>query len=412
MSIQKEERSENVHSDFLSLLDFDRVIALLKEVAREWKDKALFHLRIGEDSLKTDDVDNITDLVGRLGGFRELDYIAAFAGDQLMLTADFSNGQIRFRSVETQVLNKFVNYWSRVRKKIRYRKDLVELATSIDGKRFILSCLDDQGGLSDIPKKPAKLDHSYAISRLESLGMKHILLRFASFLTNTQNEDGGWGVQPDSPSRVIPTAGAIMVLAPVSPEEIKNRDACLSKAAGFLVSKRKQDGTWEDDKRNIKLTTIISTIALLRIQRIEPSERRVPLFFQKCVSEIQVQKFDSVLARNLKEMDLLSKDDILQILKNVAFDIENEYAFLSWSSSIVTVTLLANLLLWVGVSPNDSRIRSIYGFLVRSRNIDGGWPLRIGEKSMLYPTILCLDALKAISFQEQSGDVRNRHQQS
>lgn len=402
MSIQKEEKSENAYSDFLSLLDFDRVIALLKEVAREWKDKALFHLRIGEDSLKTDNVDNITDLVGKLGGFRELDYIAAFAGDQFMLTADFSGGQIRFRSVETQVLNKLVNYWNRVCKKIGYRKDLVELATSIDGKRFILSCLDAQGGLSDIPGKPTKLDHSYVISMLESLGMKHILLRFASFLTNTQNEDGGWGAQPGFPSRVTPTAGAVMVLASVSPEEIKNRDACLSKAESFLISKRRQDGTWEDGKRHIMLPTIISTIALLRIQRIEPSERRVLPLFQKWLRSLQLQKFDSVLAKNLKEMDLLSKDDILSILKRVSFEIESEYAFLSWSSSIVTVTLLVKLLLWVGVTPNDSRIRSIYGFLVKSRNRDGGWPVTINNKSMLYPTILCLDALKAISFQEQS----------
>jgi len=403
MSVQKEEKFKNAYSDFLSLLDFDRVTALLEEVARELKDRVLFSTRVGEDSLTVDNVDNIKNLVERLGGFRELDYIAAFAGDQLMLTADFSSGQIKLRSVDAQVLNKFVNYWKRVCKKVGYRKDLVKLATSIDAKRFVLSCLNEEGGLGDIPRGPAKLDHSYAISILESLGMKHILLRFASFLTNTQNEDGGWGVQKGFPSRIIPTAGAITVLAVVSSEEIKNRDACLSKAVDFLVSKRRRDGTWEDGKRHIKLATMISTIALLKIQRIEPSERRVPPAFQKWVSEFQLQELDSILAKNLKEMGLLRNEDILSILKRVSFEIENEFAFLSWGFSIMPITLLVNLLLWAGVNPKDPRIRSIYDFLMKNRNRDGGWPSTIHRKSMLYPTILCLDALESITFEEQSG---------
>jgi len=344
-----------------------------------------------------EDLTDLRDMIEELGGFHELDYISVVVLDEFTVVMDFSRGQIRIESKELDLLNSLVGLWKLICTLIDISGYLASLAIPIEGKRFILFCLNEDGSLSETPDGIVTLNYAYMIPVLEQLEMDYIIKRFAEFLIKIQNSDGGWGPEPGLESQILPTAGAVLVLTTTSAKTILNRNESIRRGVNFLLSKQNKDGSWaEGEERG--MISAICYIALRKYEKYEEYEKLATKslpFIRKWISEFDPTKYDFIIIKALKEVNIIGNQDIKSIYERLWSKIV-DYDYFLRTANVITITFLINLLLEIGVNPQDPKLRSAIDLLIRRRNSDGGWPINKGERSNLYPTILSLATFKTL----------------
>ena len=385
----------------VSLLDFDRVIAVFRGIMSEWRDRVTTHLRVGEDSAALpEDVTHIRNIIERLGGFYELDYMAATVPNEFTVTADFSTGQFRFRSRSSELLTRLVESWERVRRELDISKDLLDLAIPREGKKFILSCVNEDGSLSESRGKAVTLHHAYVVPALKRLEMEPVARKFSDYLTRVQNKDGGWGFKPGDKSKILPTASASLVLMSVDSNIVSIRSESVKRGIDFLATRQNANGSWGSRSEEKGLASIIVVSVLRRSGEYDDLVTKSLAFIRKWLKKISLIDYDIIVLEILKEIAVIKSivdKAIKRRYEKLLASAEDYDAFLR-KANIVNITTLANLMLLSGINTEDSRFRSALDVLLRNRNInDWGWPLSQGGASELYPTILSLIVFKSIA---------------
>ena len=110
-----------------------------------------------------------------------------------------------------------------------------------------------------------------------------LILSKINVIINMQNEDGGWGTNPeDKISKSASTAMAIIAIEKCFCDKIEKKTSILSKAISFLINSQNNDGDWNDViERDAGFTVIrqsapycMSALALMKCKIIDDYYQR------------------------------------------------------------------------------------------------------------------------------------------
>lgn len=377
----------------LSLLDIDRVLGFYAEIVQKFKGVRIY-LRMDKGGFELKDVSaRARSMINRLGGFSELNYIEASA-DNFLITAEFSSGELKISSKNKRITGELSQLWGTYITKIptSSERNILRVSLLTEAKRFMLNCLKEDGRLSKSPEENIFLNHDYLVPKLKELGMGFIVNRYAEFLLNIQNVDGGWGSEPGLESAILPTASTALILITAGYwKEAKS-------AIDFILSRYQQNThMWPSPEELKPLTTALCALTLYRFygKRNKMIKDSVASVKKELIEKGGKSEDDYIAALLLKE----SKARIRKLLYNFHDhlpDQDEKGGFPKGMPDIITTVIAINVLLDVGVKKSDERIRGAINFLINSRSLNGGWPSEMNFNS-IYNTILTLLTLKRVN---------------
>lgn len=376
----------------LSLLDFDRLLELARELMEKGRNDVQTYLRVDREGIELPrNLANIRSMIKERGGFRELEYITLLQMNNFYVSGDFLKGELVIKCKKRSILQSIIEQWKTYRRLIKVSMDLLDIAISPETKRFVFSCLRKDGSLAETPEGSPRLDHVYVVTFLRKLGMKYVLDRFCDFLKEIQNSDGGWGLKPESKSEILPTASAILVLQTGGYNEEAKR------GIKFLLSKVKND-SWLHELKTPILSAAISALSLYRGGIRNGRLEKLTLYVKdRIVRSKEGIENDYFSATFVKQVGIDTSTIIRHLYKKIP-DQDESGGFPPENPRTTTTSVVINLLMDQGISIDDSRIQQGFNFLINSRNPDGGWPIKLNRQSELYSTILSALILKRLDY--------------
>jgi len=370
----------------LTLLDLNRVLDYILKLRQEWDDKLVVHMRIGGESILVPATTaNAYNVVNRLGGPDQIDYLTATVLGSFMFSADFGDGMLRLVARDENLLTMLSESWKRTSRGDELSPELVNVAVATEGKRFVLLCIDDSGRLRDFPGGQPILDEAYVASRLGRIGMKHILRRFCEWLVSSQYEDGGWGSQEKS--EVLTTASAVLVL--LSPEimDVTGRLEALQRAVEFLTVTEGKEWMWPSHASTSFLLPAAAILAFVKYggRLTRPIERPIIIDAKGLAS------CDAALIDHLNDVSALDKRTVEDAYNILYEEMKREEGK---GTRVLTSLICLGSLREKSLVPMQAQF--LREKLIEYRNDDGGWPRRAGERSELLPTIFSLLSHKVL----------------
>ena len=375
----------------ISLVDFDRVIDLFGKLRDEWKDELSTHMKISNIGVGIpQSVSAVREIIDDIGNFYELSHAEAYVPKHFAVTADFKKGTLLIRCKDAVILAHICNLWQETVEKVEISRDLLKMAVPLESLRFAFSCLDPEGRLSETPQDGLVIERCYYLQYMKEIEMSHILSRFASFLKENQNSDGGWNLFPDHRSTVLPTANALLILTSAGEFDP------VSSTVRFLMSKRKEDAFWNQAGYPKTVVTAIVSLSLMKSQIYDDSIIHSLLKTGKILlEESQGIENDAIIVDALKQAKV-NLDDLNVIFKR---RIENQdFESISTPEQVISALIISHA---CGKSKSDPEVRKIIDRLIKLRNPDGGWPSSNQNKSSsLYTTIAAVVALNRVDYFE------------
>lgn len=371
----------------ISLVDFERIMHFICKLLDRWEDKPTTHMRISDVGIGIPkSIPTVRELINDIGSFHELSYVAAYLSDIFSVNADFRLGQLSIRCKDKDTLKLVWELWQEAIENVEISRDLLKIAIPSEASRFVFSCLESDGKLSETPAEGVALERSYYLQYMKGLGMAHILVRFASFLKKNRNPDGGWNSFQSKESNVLSTANALLILSSAGETEP------VKSAVEFLLSKMKHGAWTENGYPRIFVTSIVFS-SLVKSAIVD--EQLTQSILSKIVDRIpeQVQSIENmaIVIDVLKQAGINTSDlDIQAPLKQITAP-KN----ISTTEQAISALIIHHAF---GKSKSDPEVREIIDRLIRLRNQDGGWPFLGQNISSSYTTIAALVALNRISF--------------
>lgn len=373
----------------ISLVDFDRVINFFGKLRDEWKNELSTHMKISNIGVGIpQSVSVVREIIDDIGNFYELSHAEAYVPNHFAVTADFKHGTLLIRCKDAVILEHICNLWQETVEKVEISRDLLKMAIPLESLRFVFSCLDPEGRLSETPQDGLVIERCYYLQYMKEIEMSHILSRFASFLKENQNSDGGWNLFPDHRSTVLPTANALLILTSAGEFDP------VSSTVRFLTSKRKEDAFWNQAGYPKTVVTAIVSLSLIKSQIYDESMIHSLLKISKILlEESQGIENDAIIIDALKQAKV-NLDNLNAIFKR---RIENQYfESISTPEQAISALIISHA---CGKSKSDLEVRKIIDRLIKLRNPDGGWPSSNQNKSSsLYTTIAAVVALNRVDY--------------
>jgi len=372
----------------LSLLDFKRVFKLVQETAAI-EESVETYIHVNEEGVELpNELQQIDSLIHENGGYQELEYIALAKPESFYVFADFLKRELTIKSKKQEMFDSILRRWERICREVEISRNLISLAVPIEAKRFMFDCLRSDGALTQWPGGPMQLERMYVVPLSEALDLEYFRQRFAEFLAKTQNQDGGWGREAHSESEPFPTAVAILFVSE------KSDQSATKKAVEFLLSKRSEDGTW----KHLEAPILLNAIVALTLSKTdsELTQELASFVLSELIQSKEGIERDYFSWRALRSLDIdkshafdetWEKIDIKSVIEKVS------------STNVASKATAINLLLDKGFSRSfieDYERRTPFRLLIDYRNVDGGWPAKLGQRSELYTTILSSLALKRL----------------
>lgn len=382
----------NFKSEKISLVDFDRVIDFFGKLLDEWKDGPSTHMRVANIGVGVPRSASVArEIINEIGSFYELAYAAVYFPKNFSVTADFRHGELSIRCKHTDILESIWKLWEETVRNVEISHDLLKIAIPLESSRFVFSCLNANGRLSDTPEDGLVLERCYYLQYMNEIDMSHILSRFASFLKENQNFDSGWTsearLSPDRRSGVLPTANALLILN--SAGEVEPR----SSAAEFLTSRREEQAFWEQREYPKMLVTAIVSLSLIKTGIYDKDIRRILRKIGKLfLEQSQGIKNDAILIDVLKKAGINLGDFDLVVERMEKRNFED----IATPEQAVSALIVFHA---CGKTKTDHKVKRILDRIIELRNPDGGWPsFEKDERSSLYTTIAALVALKRVNY--------------
>jgi len=376
----------------ISLVDFDRIINLFGKVNDKWNEKLATHLRISNTGIGVPKSASIArEIISDVGNFRELDYAAAYLPDSFYIKADFRNGKLLVRCRDSVILDSLLGMWQETVKDIDISRDLLKVAISVEGLRFIFSCLDNEGRLSEMPDGEVKLERSYFLQYMSAVRMSNILSRFASYLKENQNSDGGWNFSPDRRSSLLSTANALLML--ISAGETDP----IPSSIRFLISRREANGFWNQTSHSKAVVTSVITLSLMKSEKhdenLEPNLSKIRDIL---LEQSQGIENDSMIVDILQQARISLDDQLKKTLLERLISVEIQHESIPAVEPLISALIILHA---CGKSKLDPGVRKIIDRLIELRNPDGGWPSSIEKKtSSSYTTVATIVALNRMNY--------------
>jgi len=379
----KFERSEKI-----SLVDFDRVIDFLRKLLEKWKNEPSTRMRISEIGVGVPQSASVArEIINDVGSFYELSYAAAYLPNRFSVNADFRHGKLLIKSKDKVIFESIWKLWQETVEDIKISRYLLKIAIQSEGPRFIFSCLDSEGKLSETPENGLMMERCYYLQYMKEVEMSHFLSRFASFLKENQNSDGGWNLSQDHKSTVLSTANALLVLTSVGEFD------SASSAIKFLLSEREEDGFWSQTGYSKAMVTAIVSLSLIRSEIADDSSKHILLKISKIFLEQNHGiENDAIIVDVLQQakIDLSHLDMILKRIETQNF--EN----ISTPEQVISALIILHA---CGKSKSDPDVKKIIDRLIKLRNPDGGWPSsNQNKRSSLYNTVAAMVALNRVNY--------------
>jgi hypothetical protein len=391
--VESVSKLRNQFSDSLSLLDFARIIELIKQISKLEGHKVLkTHMHVGENGQAIPNSrQEVIAAIRKLGGFEELDYVSASVPERVVLNADFRNSKIIVRTRESNLLNQIKDQWGRLRDQISDSIELAPISLSLDARRFILRCIDKDGTVNETSNNKLLVSNHYVIAGLRELGLSRVHRLIASRLTKLQNNDGGWSDIGKGKSDLRATASAVLALVSLSEVEYPSQlKSSLTNGLAFITNGRSliemHPHTLED-----KVATLLTALSFASTGNNVIDSTLVNVVGK--VIEDSINLLDPVLISLLLEYQLLNDDMIVKLrnqLVHRGFPIEKDESI---NSLATRLSLLALAEKHTRESVNELTGQSVIQHLVRTHNIDGGWPANHVDSSSFSTTLNVLVAL-------------------
>jgi hypothetical protein len=378
-------------SDSLSLLDFARVVELIKHIINWEGDMVKTHMHVGENGQEIpDNVEKAENAVRKLGGFGELDYLSASMPGRFMLNADFRNNKIVVRSSDSNMLSRIEDEWNHSKGHISDSLDLASLSISSDARRFILGCINKDGTISESSEKLLPISKSYILIGLKDLGLIKVQILVASKIAEIQNIDGGWSDTPKGKSDLVSTASAILTLSSLSGDEstLKIRSS-VSDGLAFL-NKDMNVESMADSAHRAEFPLLLSVLSLVATGKIE-SDAPLVLAARNAIEDIS-DKLNPVLISLSIKHHLMNEQFVRKLRNNLVHEGFATEKYSSMNSFATSMSLIAIRHDPIG-GINNTNACSILEYLMKTRNNDGGWPENKRGLSSLTTTINVLVAL-------------------
>lgn len=377
----------------LNLLDIDRVLGFYAEAAQKFT-RVRTYLRMNKGGFVLKDSARAKSMINKLGGFGELNYMEA-SSDDFLVTADFSGGELKISSKNKHIMDELLHLWSNYVTKIpaSSKRDVLKLALLPQAKRFMLDCLGKDGRLSKTPKGDIVLNRDYLVPKLKELGMEYIINRYADFLLDIQNTDGGWGREPGLKSAILPTASAALILITAGKKEK------LENAVNFICSRYEPDTrVWPSHEEPKLLTTALCALTL---RRYYGKRNKIIKDSISCIKEELAEKWIQTFENDYITIFLLKDGQVRvrKLLDSLCAYLPSQDkngGFPQGNPSITTTAIVLNALLDMRVKKSSKVIQRAVNFLINSRLPNGSWPYEMNSNSV-YTTILALLALKKVN---------------
>ena len=367
----------------LSLLDFDRIITFAKKLQDKWGNQVNFHVRISEIGMGIPlQVDAARLWINKYGSFDQLSYISMFMVDNFLITGDFRHGKLNIKGKDEKILQIIENLWDETLKTVDPSYDLEKVALSLEGTRFIFSCLDENGMLKSA-EEIFPIDEAYYLQHLKETRLNHILNRFGNFLVNNQNLDGGWGVLPRASSQVMPTAVSMIILTATG-----NLDN-IPPAVKYLISKISEDRLWHQDNLSNAMVTAVVLLALHKsgVKNEALEHTKSDIMDQISAQSLGIEN-DAVILDALNAMGVRVNDFIKDPESYTPL-----FANISEKDSVFKVASALLILRTFGKEQSDVQAQKLLRLLIDLRNKDGGWPDAPKAKSSIKATIAAIVVL-------------------
>jgi len=381
-ALKRQEAEEEME---LTLLDLNRVLDYIAQLRREWRDQLIVHLRIGGEGVSLPEAhQKVYEIMERMGGPDQIDYLAASVPDSFQFSADFADGMLRLAAKDNVLLSSLVESWKRTPRRREVSRAILNVALTTEAKRFVLSCVDNEGNLCKFPGGPPLLEEAYVASRLGRLGMTHILRRYCESLVFSQRKDGGWSLRAES--AVVPTASAILVLISAEVIDVADRRRALQQAVEFLTVAEGRMWTWPSE-RPASPSSLLPAVAIATFIKHGGKLTR-PIQRPIILNATDLASYDLVLTDYLKDLGVIDAQ-----ISREAYDLLHQRLRRGTLQGGDTTQALTSLIYLGSLRKKSLRAergKSLTKMLIGCRNNDGGWPKETGKKSELTPTILSL----------------------
>ncbi len=369
----------------LSLTDLDKVSEFFSMITERWGKKLAAHGKSQEESFGIPPgTKSLVDLIKEFGPLREIDYISMSVPGEFLAEFDFGKGHFLMRTNKSDLLDELERTWNTVVARVPPSEAMFSQVVSSEARRFILSRFDKGGHFVEKEDVRVPLSRSYYLVSLKELGLQALLEKHVRWLIGFQNKDGGWSRNGQGPSDVLATANSILIIN-ATPSEPKGTKEVLDSAKTFLLSKRQKDGSWNVGWLKGAGTGLCALA--LREAGISGATLRKSIRFAKETVEEEVRKasYDLATVDLLRRADLLSSIQTGRLLRVLGTP--------KGHGEHPDIVRIATKLGLISAKEGTASVFATADRLLSLRNEDGGWPLRSGAESELYPTVISLLAL-------------------
>jgi prenyltransferase beta subunit len=369
----------------ISISDLDAVLSFFVGLAQRYPN-AVSHIKVGEESMAVpQSVDTALRIIASLGSKVDVEYISAFADDWIA-TADFFKGNLKLAAKRTEVLRELTTQWRKSGHEVKASREDMRLATMIEPRRFVTSCIQSEGLITEYPNGKSRLECTYAYTLLRSVGYVKSLNSYARHLLSAQNRDGGWSPSSEAKSEALATASAIFVIAKslssLSTQKVRK------KASAWLARVQDRGRIWSDF--DLK-STVLYTAGLYYA---DPSRRsRIGAGLDRIRADSKdisdVLSLDYLLLEASKDFDQATHQQLLKTFLSALRD----SAVSENMNTRIASTIIMVLHEKKPQQHDAALLRSCVSYLEENMSEKGGWGYSRDQHPSLSATLLAMVAI-------------------
>jgi prenyltransferase beta subunit len=282
---------------------------------------------------------------------------------------------------------KLIEFWKSSQSVKEFPKKLIDLALFSEAKKFLISCIDEDGAIHESDGELLPLDKGYMLIGVKGIRLNEILNVFKNYLIKTQNkDDGGWGDHYSDESDIIATINAILILKNLDEQnEIINKS--VEKGLSYINKEMEQILSLHR-RFNKEFGNILYSVLLRTINKdsIIPSKVQVvKRWMSKNISEL-----DPILLRLLIDSNIIKESDLKSLYRKISTIVDRNR---KKNINIRTLTTQLALLITISSKKNMVDVKNMVDYIITLRNSDGGWPIALDDHSSFTTTVCVLYAL-------------------
>jgi len=265
-------------------------------------------------------------------------------------------------------------------------------------RQFVSSLQDEKGGIATSYYEKSDPNNGWLIKHLLDLEMRDVASKFQRYLLNCQNADGGWEPNGGDVSMISATASALRGLCDAG---VSAHYSAVEGAVKFLFSHQCKSGGYSETvdigvprmKPDLECgwitAIVIEALYGAGVRITTPAFDDAALFVRKCFWEFREGIEDQVImvrALRMANFRVLIETKEMKRRIDALMPADNGGFPMVSPNLDITLNILA-FLYDIGVREDDVRFRDAVDFVASSRNNDGGWPVVLGGKSVLWTSL-------------------------